>query len=60
MNDDFRYMKFIYLHCGEETKLREIMNDNFRYMKFILLGRFIWTQHIDQLPVGLVAQLVEL
>ena len=21
--DDFRYMKFIYLHCGEETKLRD-------------------------------------
>ena len=35
MNDDFRYMKFIYLHCGEET------------------------QHINQLPVGLLAQLVE-
>ena len=60
MNDDFIYAKFIYLHCGEETKLREIMNDNFRYMKFISLGRFIWTQHIDQLSVGLVAQLVEL
>ena len=23
MNDDFRYMKFIYLHCGEEMKLRD-------------------------------------
>ena len=23
------------------------------------LGWFIWTQHIDQLPVGLLAQLVE-
>ena len=23
MNDDFRYMKFIYLQCGEETKLRD-------------------------------------
>ena len=22
INDDFRYMKFIYLHCGEEMKLR--------------------------------------
>ena len=21
--DDFRYMKFIYLHCGEEIKLRD-------------------------------------
>ena len=21
--DDFRYLKFIYLHCGEETKLRD-------------------------------------
>ena len=21
MNDDYRYKKFIYLHCGEETKL---------------------------------------
>ena len=21
MNDDFRYMKLIYLHCGEEMKL---------------------------------------
>ena len=24
MNDDFRDMKFIYLHCGEETKLRDL------------------------------------
>ena len=23
MNDDFRYMKFIYLYCGEEMKLRD-------------------------------------
>ena len=23
MHDDFRYMKFIYLHCGEEMKLRD-------------------------------------
>ena len=23
MNSGFRYMKFIYLHCGEETKLRD-------------------------------------
>ena len=23
MNNDFRYMKFIYLHCGEETNLRD-------------------------------------
>ena len=22
MNDDFRYMKFIHLHCGKETKIR--------------------------------------
>ena len=22
-HDDFRYMKFIYLHCGEEIKLRD-------------------------------------
>ena len=36
------------------------------YMIFIIiyshnssLGWFIWTQHIDQLPVGLLAQLVE-
>ena len=35
MDDDFRYMKFIYLDCDEET------------------------QHIDQFPVGLLAQLVE-
>ena len=21
MNEDFRYMNFIYLHCGEEMKL---------------------------------------
>ena len=21
--DDFRYMKFIYLHCGEETNVRD-------------------------------------
>ena len=35
MDDDIGYMKFIYLHCDEET------------------------QHIDQLPVGLLAQLVE-
>ena len=23
MYDDFRYEKFIYLHCGDETKLRD-------------------------------------
>ena len=23
MNSGFRYKKFIYLHCGEETKLRD-------------------------------------
>ena len=23
MNNDFRYMKFIYLHCGEETNLKD-------------------------------------
>ena len=23
MNNDFRYMKFIYLHCGEETNVRD-------------------------------------
>ena len=23
MNNDFKYMKFIYLQCGEETNLRE-------------------------------------
>ena len=23
MYDDFRYKKFIYLHCGEKTKLRD-------------------------------------
>ena len=25
MNNDFRYMKFIYVHCGEETKLYKIL-----------------------------------
>ena len=23
MNNDFRYMKFIYVHCGEETNIRD-------------------------------------
>ena len=23
MNNDFRYTKFIYLHCGEETNVRD-------------------------------------
>ena len=23
LNDDFRYIKFIYLHCGKEMKLRD-------------------------------------
>ena len=23
VHDDFSYMKFIYLHCGEEMKLRD-------------------------------------
>ena len=23
MNNDFRYMKFTYLHCSEETNLRD-------------------------------------
>ena len=23
MNNDFRYMKFIYLHCSEEMNLRD-------------------------------------
>ena len=23
VNNDFRYMKFIYLHCGEETNVRD-------------------------------------
>ena len=22
LNNDFRYMKFIYVHCGEETNIR--------------------------------------
>ena len=24
LDHDFRYIKFIYLHCGEETKLRDL------------------------------------
>ena len=24
MDNDFRYMKFIYLHCGEETNLKDL------------------------------------
>ena len=31
MNDDFRYMKFIYLHCGEVercTGIAEVMGSN--------------------------------
>ena len=50
MNNDSRFMKFIYLQCSEETKLINHHSS---------LGWFIWTQHIDQLPVGLLAQLVE-
>ena len=29
------------------------------YSHYSLLGRFVWIQHDDQLPVGLLAQLVE-
>ena len=25
MYNDFRYVKFIYLHCGEETNVEEIL-----------------------------------
>ena len=41
------------LHCSANVWISYIENHH------SLLGLFIWTQHIDQLPVGLLAQLVE-
>ena len=55
MNNDSGYMKIIYVHCSEETN----MKFSYIHNHYSSLGWFIWTQHNDQLPVGLLAQLVE-
>ena len=55
MNNDSGYMKIIYVHCSEETN----MKFSYIHNHYSSLGWFIWTQHNDQLPVGLLALLVE-
>ena len=55
MNNDSGYMKIIYVHCSEETN----MKFSYIHNHYSSLGWFIWTQHNDQLPVGLLAQLVD-
>ena len=58
-------MKIMYVHCGEETNIRDPRSYE-QYMKIISythnhyssLDGFIWTQHNDKLPVGLLARLV--
>ena len=55
MNIDCEYMKISYsfLHCSAHIWFSYI---HYHYSSF---GWFIWTQHNDQLPVGLSAHLVE-
>ena len=64
-NDDFRYMKIhiFALRWRDEIKRSSQLRTQ---LKRVVVNRtcwlvrmFIWTQFIDQLPVGLLAQLVE-
>ena len=55
MNNDCEYMKIshLFLHRSAHIWVSYI---HYNYSSF---GWFIWTQHNDQLPIGLLAQLVE-
>ena len=60
-------MKIMYVPCGEDTNIRDpcsyehywTSSWNRAWKNWVQIKWFIWAQHNDQFPVGLLAQLVE-
>ena len=48
-------MEVIYLNCGYGREYESDPRSNEHYLS----SGFIWNQHSDQLPLGLLAQLIE-
>ena len=48
-------MEVIYLNCGYRREYESDLRSNEHYLS----SGFIWNQHSDQLPLGLLAELIE-